>query len=109
MRRPDVALPGPEPSLALSMSPLFDFLTEFKYIWKKVVSLYSEYESSLKGLKLTELEVASGLNYRHFRTVAVLDNASTSSRGRKVSGELPADVLFPERVGEAGGQAEMRD
>lgn len=74
-----------------------------------MVSLSSEYESSPKGLKLTEPEVASGPNYRHFRTDAVLDDAAASSRGRKVSGELPADGLSPELVGEAGGRAEMRD
>lgn len=60
-----------------------------------MVSLFSEYESRPKGLKLTEPEVASGLNYRHFRTDAVLDNASASSRGRKGEQGTPCKQAVP--------------
>lgn len=73
-------------------------MTEFKTVWKKVVS-FSEHESSPKGLKLTEPEVLCVLNYRRFRVDAVLDNVSVMSlsapEAEKVSRELPDNGLSP--------------
>lgn len=74
-----VSLPGPEPSPALSVTLGFDFFgcwvgffwRNLNQLGRKVVSSFSAQESSLKGWELTEPEVASGLNYRHFRTDAV--------------------------------------